>query len=204
MLPPRKYWLKTALPAILLMLLLVGIVSALGTYLYPKFITNKKVESKPAPEVVEQKTQKDVRLEHLLIQEKRMQEALAGEWNDANAEIEDRQEEIEDNQEEVGLPEQKGQRVVVSDEELIKLVNAVEENTKKLLENKSKQPITSLPLASTEDKTSQSEAKNEQFLPITVNKMMTVRHYCLRYVNRLGWEFKAKPLLKRLQRLLRQ
>ncbi|TEW52725.1 AAA family ATPase [Psychromonas algicola] len=158
-LPPRKYWLKTALPAILLMLLLVGIVSALGTYLYPKFITQKKVEPKIAPEVVEQKTQKDVRLEHLLIQEKRMQEALAGEWDDANAEI-------EDNQQEVGLPEQKGQRVVVSDEELVKLVSAVEANTKKLLGDKGEQPITSLPLSQTEDKTSQSEVENEQFLPI--------------------------------------
>ena len=47
---------------------------------------------KLTPEVVEQKTQKDVLLEHLLIQEKRMQEALAGEWDDTNAEIEDNQE----------------------------------------------------------------------------------------------------------------
>jgi len=157
--PPRKYWLKTALPAILLMLVLVGIVSALGTYLYPKFITEKKVSPKPAPEVVKEKTQKEARLEHLLIQEKKMQEMLAGEWDSASAEV-------EENQQEVGLAEQKGQRVVVSDEELVKLVSAVEENTKRLLEEKGKQPTTSLSLSQTEDRPLQSGTQSEQYLPI--------------------------------------
>ena len=213
-LPPRKYWLKTALPATLLMLLLVGIVSALGTYLYPKFIVDKKVEVKIKHEVIEQKTQKEELLEHLLIQEKRMQEVLAGEWDnadnldDANAVIENNQQEvlvdelgdadnlddanavignnqqevlagewdnadtvggantvIENNQQEY-LPEQKGQQVVISDEELVKLVSAVEANTKKLLENKVRQSVTALPLALSEDETTQSEVQHEQFLPI--------------------------------------
>ena len=160
-LPPKKYWLKTALPATLLMLLLVGIVSALGTYLYPKFIVDKKVEVKPTPEpVVEQKTQKEERLEHLLIQEKRMQEVLAGEWAEANTEI-------ENNQQEVGLPEQKGQRVVVSDEQLAELADIVETNTKKLLGEKETSPINALPLTASEDQPSVSDSKNEQFLPIS-------------------------------------
>ena len=161
-LPSRKYWLKTALPATLLMLLLVGIVSALGSYLYPKFIADEKEEA--IPEVaIKQKTQKEVRLEHLLIKEKRMQDVLSAEWDDANSEI-------ENNQQEVGLPDRQGQRVVISDEQIVKLASVVEGNTKKLLGDNDSSPVASLPLTASEDSPSVSKAKNEQFLPIDSQK----------------------------------
>lgn len=160
-LPSRNYWLKTALPATLLMLLLIAGVSALGTYLYPKFITAKKIDSKILQEKVEEKTPKDVLLEHLLIQEERMQEALAGEWDDIiNTEI-------EENQKEVGLSEQQGQRVVFSDDELMKLVDTAETNIQKVIQKDDDGPITSLPLTSTKYKSSLLKSEHEEFLEIS-------------------------------------
>jgi len=87
-LPSRRYWLKTALPAVVMMLLLVALVSALGSYLYPKFIAQPEILTDEADIMVANKAQREAFLAHHLIQEKRMEEALAGAWDEDELAIE--------------------------------------------------------------------------------------------------------------------
>ena len=109
--PARRYWLKTALPAVLMMLLLVAVVSALGTYLYPRFIAQSEVLTDEADIIAANKAQRDAFLEHHLIQEERMEEALAAAWNEDEVGI-------EDNPQQVGQADKDGSRVVVNDQEI--------------------------------------------------------------------------------------
>lgn len=50
--PEKNYWLKTALPAILLMLLLIAIVSAFASYFYPQFIAQQMENKVTSPDVI--------------------------------------------------------------------------------------------------------------------------------------------------------
>ena len=126
--PQRNYWLKTALPAILLMFVLVAIVSYFGNYLYPLLIAEKVEDetlstvdvSQPVDEekiantdtlteVVSEKAED----EEALVEDE-LQEALAGSWNKS-------EDEITDNKKEVGLADKKGERTVLSDQQLFEL-----------------------------------------------------------------------------------
>jgi len=121
-------WVKTKLPAILLMLMLVIIVSILGTYLYPRFIPSTS-QTNEADNVL---LKKNDRIESSSI-EKNEQESLASSWSTLDLSV-------SDNQAMVGLSDQTEQRVVISDNQLIELTVLSEDknnNIQRLDVNKS-------------------------------------------------------------------
>lgn len=116
-------WLKTRLPAILLMLVLLMIVAAIGNYLYPKFV-------KPVPvAVVEPVENENVLLEDIPatqlstnelkpeVAEADLVEELAGNW------VNKKNSDIQDNQLSVGVADKAEQRVIISDNEILNLAN---------------------------------------------------------------------------------
>ncbi len=115
-------WLKTRFPAILLMLLLVAIASALATYLYPKLVKSRvEVET-----IVE--TQDDF-LEEIVgiglvadeVSEARTTEILAGNWSTDDDLLTD------DTKLSVGEADNQ-ERVTISDQQLIELVTFEEKS----------------------------------------------------------------------------
>lgn len=102
-------WIKTKLPAVLLMLMLVIIVSILAAYLYPKFVSNspQKSESDDALRVTDEVTE-------LTSTETRKQESLASSWSTLELGV-------TGNKAMVGLSDRTEQRVVISDNQLIEL-----------------------------------------------------------------------------------
>ncbi|MDN2664036.1 AAA family ATPase [Psychromonas sp. 14N.309.X.WAT.B.A12] len=113
----KHAWAKTWLPAALLMLSLVAIVSALGVYLYPKFIPVQQPQNY-VPEVAEQvlpEFETESNLQSSLISE-----PLAGGWSSFDLDI-------DDNESLVGLSDETEQRVVISNDQLIELSVLVEQ-----------------------------------------------------------------------------
>ncbi|WP_137297372.1 AAA family ATPase [Psychromonas sp. SP041] len=105
--PPS--WIKTKLPAVLLMLMLVIIVSLLAAYLYPKFVPNSlQINASDNDLLVEDK------ITGLTSTESTKQESLASSWSTLDLGV-------ENNQSMVGLSDNTEQRVVISDNQLIEL-----------------------------------------------------------------------------------
>ncbi|MEL0657616.1 AAA family ATPase [Psychromonas arctica] len=105
-------WIKTKLPAVLLMLMLVIIVSILATYLYPKFVPNSP-----------QRNELDDALlitDELISTESKKQESLASSWSTLELGV-------TDNKAMVGLSDKTEQRIVISDNQLIELTILSEE-----------------------------------------------------------------------------
>ena len=116
-------WLKTRLPAVLLMLVLLLLVAAIGNYLYPIFIKplpaavdvaepveneNILLEAIPATQLTTDDLKPDAAAADL-------EEELAGHW--VNKENSD----IQDNPLLVGVGDKAGQRVIISDSEILNL-----------------------------------------------------------------------------------
>ncbi|RBW45123.1 hypothetical protein DS885_10280 [Psychromonas sp. B3M02] len=116
----KHTWVKTWLPAALLMLLLVVIVTALGIYLYPKFIPEKseKIVELPIEQLIDPVSEPESSTNT---------EPLAGGWSTLDLDI-------SDNESTVGLSDQKEQRVVVSDDQLITLPVLVEQPNNVMVE----------------------------------------------------------------------
>jgi DamX protein len=131
--PERNYWLKTALPAISLMSLLVVAVSYFATRFYPQFLAttfmNNNIEVNHVEVgAVNENDNKSIEIEQVaqddsvvkemldatLFGSNNQQETLAGSWSKVNPDI-------TDNNQEVGLSDQEGQRVVLTDEQLFEL-----------------------------------------------------------------------------------
>ena len=109
-------WIKTWLPAVLFMLLLVAIVAALAVYLYPRLMPYQSQGS-----VVE--TSFDVEQEDdikpVTVDES---EPLAGAWADLDLHI-------DDNEIKVGLSDKTEQRVVLSGNDLLEMTVLIEQST---------------------------------------------------------------------------
>ena len=102
-------WIKTKLPAVLLMLMLVIIVSLLATYLYPKFVPNSvQINESDNDLLIEDK------ITGLTSTESTKQESLASSWSTLDLGV-------ENNQSMVGLSDKTEQRVVISGNQLIEL-----------------------------------------------------------------------------------
>jgi len=104
--PQKSTWLKNWLPAILLMLGSVAIVSILAIYLYPKFITPQEQQKSP---LIDKKATDVSATEKTNNTEKR-----AADW----AKFEDN---LVDNQTQVGLSDEVEKRTVISDNQLLEL-----------------------------------------------------------------------------------
>ena len=110
-----KYtWAKTWLPAALLMISLVLIVTALGIYLYPKFIPEQQKQESMTEFVADSTDLKSALDSSSVI------EPLAGGWSSLDLDI-------VDNEVQVGLSDQTEQRVVISNDQLISLPVLVDE-----------------------------------------------------------------------------
>lgn len=116
--PITNSWLRTRLPAILLMLFLVAIVSIFAVYLYPKFIPNH-----PTTDTLINSTEVILSESHIgninmtstaITTEEKASEKLAGSW--ANFDIN-----IIDNESMVGLSDKTEKRVVISGQQLLEL-----------------------------------------------------------------------------------
>lgn len=108
-------WRKTLLPAVLLMLFLVAIVTGLAFYLYPQFISNPPeiviIDESPIASMEEIKT---------VTVEVEKQEPLAGRWADLDLDI-------SHNNIKVGLSDATEQRVVLAGNDLIELTMLVKQ-----------------------------------------------------------------------------
>jgi DamX protein len=108
-------WVKTWLPAVLFMLLLIAIVAALAVYLYPRLMPhqpqNNVVET--LFDVAEEDDIKPVTADE--------PEVLAGKWADLDLKI-------DDNDIKVGLSDKTEQRVVLSGNDLIEMTVLVEQS----------------------------------------------------------------------------
>ena len=108
-------WIKTWLPAVLFMLLLVAIVAALAVYLYPRLMRHQ-----PQDSIVE--TSFDVEQEDdikpVTVEES---EPLAGTWAGLDLHI-------DDNEIKVGLSDKTEQRVVLSGNDLLEMTVLIEQS----------------------------------------------------------------------------
>ena len=105
--PPS--WVKTKLPAVLLMLILVIIVSLLAAYLYPKFVPNSTKIDESDNDLLTEGT-----ITGVAPTESIKQESLASSWATLDLEV-------ENNQSMVGLSDKTEQRTVISDNQLLEL-----------------------------------------------------------------------------------
>jgi len=161
--PARRYWLKTALPAVLMMLLLVALVSALGTYLYPRFIAQSEVLTDEADIIAANKAQRNAFLEHHLIQEERMEEALAAAWNEDEVGI-------DDNPQQVGQADKDGSRVVVNDQEITAITELLADKS----ESEAQKTTDSQNNASTEKEASQANSPESVTYRLPAKKLTPV------------------------------
>jgi DamX protein len=108
-------WVKTWLPAVLFMLLLVAIVAALAVYLYPRLMPHQ-----PQNSVVETlfNVEQEDEIKPVTVDEP---EVLAGKWADLDLHI-------DDNKIKVGLSDKTEQRVVLSGNDLIEMTVLVEQS----------------------------------------------------------------------------
>lgn len=107
----KESWLKTRLPAVLLMMALVGIAALLGFYLYPQFIkspTEVNIIVETDNVLLDEIPQID-----LVLAEDSVTEALAGQWSNV-------QQTIDDNQLSVGIADNV-QRVTISEPLLLEI-----------------------------------------------------------------------------------
>ena len=113
--PMTPSWIKTRLPAVLLMLTLVAIVSAFAAYLYPKFIPHSPQVSiqSSTTSFIDGNVPVDKNID-LKSTRSTNQESLASAWSTFDLGI-------VDNQSMVGLSDKMEQRVVISDNQLIEL-----------------------------------------------------------------------------------
>jgi len=118
----KHAWVKTWLPAALLMLSLIAIVTALGIYLYPKFIPEQQIQSDVAD--LSMSGISEPELNQQLIP---MIEPLAGGWSSFDLDI-------DNNESLVGLSDETEQRVVISNDQLIELSVLVEPSNNEMEE----------------------------------------------------------------------
>lgn len=113
--PMTSSWIKTRLPAVLLMLILVAIVSVFAVYLYPKFIPHSPQIAIPSSTTssIDGNVPVDKNIDLKSTRTTR-QESLASAWSTFDLGV-------VDNQSMVGLSDKMEQRVVISDNQLIEL-----------------------------------------------------------------------------------
>lgn len=129
--PITNSWVRTRLPAILLMLFLVAIVSVFAVYLYPKFIPNN-----PTTETLINSTEvilSENNIDNINIAstaittEEKVSEKLAGSWADFDINI-------VDNESMVGLSDQTEKRVVISGQQLLELTVLSDNSDNQIIE----------------------------------------------------------------------
>tara|TARA_R110001583_G_scaffold6499_2_gene32827 strand:+ start:14710 stop:16506 length:1797 start_codon:yes stop_codon:yes gene_type:complete len=112
--PITHSWIRTRLPAILLMLFLVGIVSIFAVYLYPKFIPSKPVADTLIDINTIQPADKINIASTIVTTQEKQPAKLAGSWADMDIEI-------TDNKHMVGLSDETEKRVVISGLQILEL-----------------------------------------------------------------------------------
>ena len=129
--PITNSWVRTRLPAILLMLLLVAIVSIFAVYLYPKFIPKKPtVDTLPNPievRTVEHNADKISTTSTSVTTQENKPAQLAGSWADFDVEI-------TDNKNTVGLSDEVEKRVIISGQQLLELTVLTDSLDKKIID----------------------------------------------------------------------
>lgn len=112
--PITHSWIRTRLPAILLMLCLVGIVSIFAVYLYPKFIPSKPVADTLIDINTINPSDKINTASTSVTTQEKQSAKLAGSWADFDINI-------VDNESMVGLSDETEKRVVISGLQILEL-----------------------------------------------------------------------------------
>ena len=171
--PMTSSWIKTRLPAVLLMLILVAIVSVFAAYLYPKFISHSPqiaIPSSTTPFIDGNvPVDKNIDLKSTLTTN---QESLASAWSTFDLGI-------VDNQSMVGLSDKMEQRVVISDNQLIELTvlsddknNDVKSTTTKNTPNQAPQLLQPIPIANDGIVNENTVNKDTSTITLSANELM--------------------------------
>lgn len=123
-------WLKTRLPAILLMVFLLSLAAGLGYYLYPKLLEQRAIEA--AHEAVKNESFQPEEIDEIPLTTEAQPiepqqpelEVLAGDWKNKGAD-----EAITDNQLAVGVSDESVERVIISEQEILELSDKEEKTT---------------------------------------------------------------------------
>ena len=171
--PMTSSWIKTRLPAVLLMLILVAIVSVFAVYLYPKFIPHSPQIAIPSSTTssIDGNVPVDKNID-LKSTRTTNQESLASAWSTFDLGI-------VDNQSMVGLSDKMEQRVVISDNQLIELTvlsddknNDVKSTTTKNTPNQAPQLLQPIPIANDGIVNEDTVNKDTSTITLSANELM--------------------------------
>ena len=171
--PMTSSWIKTRLPAVLLMLILVAIVSVFAAYLYPKFISHSPQIAIPSSTTpfIDGNVPVDKNID-LKSTRTTNQESLASAWSTFDLGI-------VDNQSMVGLSDKMEQRVVISDNQLIELTvlsddknNDVKSTTAKNTPNQAPQLLQPIPIANDGIVNEDTVNKDTSTITLSANELM--------------------------------
>ena len=171
--PMTSSWIKTRLPAVLLMLILVAIVSVFAAYLYPQFISHSPQIAIPSSTTpfIDGNVPVDKNID-LKSTRTTNQESLASAWSTFDLGI-------VDNQSMVGLSDKMEQRVVISDNQLIELTvlsddknNDVKSTTAKNTPNQAPQLLQPIPIANDGIVNEDTVNKDTSTITLSANELM--------------------------------